>query len=343
MHCELLVPALLPARETLRAALAGLRLPALEMLLARGRSNWSEALTPERWLVEAFDEEDAPLAAGALTVLAEGAEAGGGPGEAHWVRADPVHLRLHGDVLTLIPGAAFGVSRAEAEALCETLGQHFAGTLSLYPLHPERWCARLEADVAVAAESPFAVAGADLDAHLGDASGTRGWHALLNEIQMALHDHPVNRAREQRGEPPVNSLWLWGAGAAPASARGPWQSVAADEPVARGLARLARMRHRPLPASADEWLARSPEDGRHLLVLDALRAAGALGDAGAYVEQLRTLEARWFGPLLAALRAGRVGMVTLHVPDAAQALSFETIHGDLRRFWRRARALESYA
>jgi len=41
------------------------------------------------------------------------------------------------------------------------------------------------------------------------------------------------------------------------------------------------------------------------------------------------------------LREGRVGMVSLHVPEAGA--SFETIRGDLRRFWRRTRALESYA
>jgi hypothetical protein len=49
-----------------------------------------------------------------------------------------------------------------------------------------------------------------------------------------------------------------------------------------------------------------------------------------------------FAPLLAALRGGRVGMVTLHVPDSLGA-SFETVRGDLRRFWRRPRALEKYA
>jgi hypothetical protein len=36
-------------------------------------------------------------------------------------------------------------------------------------------------------------------------------------------------------------------------------------------------------------------------------------------------------------------MVTLHVPDAAEALSFETIRGDLRRFWRLRRPLKNYA
>jgi hypothetical protein len=35
-------------------------------------------------------------------------------------------------------------------------------------------------------------------------------------------------------------------------------------------------------------------------------------------------------------------MVTLHVPDAAEALSFEIIRGDLRRFWRRPRSIKSY-
>jgi hypothetical protein len=342
MHCELLVPALLPARETLYEALSELRLPALETLLARGRASWSEALTPERWLVEAFDEEDAPLAAGALTLLADGAP-DGGPGQARWMRADPVHLRLHGDVLTLFPSAAFSIVREEAEALCETLGRHFAGAFTLYPLRAERWCARLEGELSVASESPLAVAGSELDVHLRAGPDTRRWHALLNEIQMALHDHPVNRAREERGVPVVNSVWLWGAGALPASASGPWQSVAADEPIALGLARLAGMRHRSLPESAEEWLARAPEDGRYLFVLDALRAASALSDAETYREGLLVLETRWIAPLLAALRAGRIGMVTLHVPDAAQALSFETIRGDLRRFWRRARALGSYA
>jgi hypothetical protein len=36
-------------------------------------------------------------------------------------------------------------------------------------------------------------------------------------------------------------------------------------------------------------------------------------------------------------------MVTLHVPDGAEEVSFETIRGDLRRFWRRAKPIEHYA
>jgi len=74
-------------------------------------------------------------------------------------------------------------------------------------------------------------------------------------------------------------------------------------------------------------------------LLDALRAPSALGDRDAMAQGLRALEERWMAPLLAALRAERIGMVTVHAPEAG--LSFETIRGDLRRFWRRPRPLHS--
>jgi hypothetical protein len=159
---------------------------------------------------------------------------------------------------------------------------------------------------------------------------------------MVLHAHAVNLAREKRGEPTVNSLWLWGVGRAPAALECPWQSVAARDPLALGLARRAGARGRPLPASAEAWLDLLSEDGRHLALLDDLRTPRALSQDADYEACLGTLEERWFAPLLAALRAGRVGMVTVHVPDAA-AGAFETIRGDLRRFWRRPRPLARYA
>ena len=339
MHCELLVPALFPTRDPAREALGALRLPALELLLARGRATEAQPQAPERWLAEAFGGGDAPLAAGALTVLAEGGE----PGDDAWLRADPVHLRLGRDAPALIPSAALAVAREEAEALCEALNGHFAGAATFYPLAPGRWCARLAAEMSAAAESPLELAGQDASQRLSAEAAARGWHALLTEIQMVLHPHPVNVERERRGAPALNSLWLWGGGRAPRDAAGPWQSVSADEPLALGLARLAGMARRPLPATADEWLAHAPDDGRHLAVLDALRAAHALDEPEAYAAQLRTLDARWFAPLLGALRAARIGMLTLHVPDAADARSFETVRGDLRRIWRRPHALERYA
>jgi hypothetical protein len=334
MHCELLVPGLLPTDGPVRAAFGAVRLPALELLFARGRLSYAEPRSPERWLAEGFGLGDEPLAAGALTLLAHG----GAPGEAHWARADPVHLRVGHDRVLLVPGDALSVSREEADALCEALNRHFGEALELQATHPVRWCARVAQDIELPAQPALEAAGREVAA----PGGTKRAQALVNEVQMLLHAHPVNEAREARGEPAVNSLWLWGAGRPAKSARTRWQAVAADDPIALGLARLAGARHQALARDAQMWLERAPEDGRHLLVLDALRAPLALGDADAYVARLSELEARWFAPLLAELRATRVGMLTIHVPDGCAA-SFETVRGDLRRFWRRPRAIERYA
>jgi hypothetical protein len=331
MHCELIVPGLF-------AETSGTRAPGLELLLARGRGSTSESKSVEAWLQAAFGLEDQPVVAGALTLLA----ANGDPSEACWARADPVHLRLMRDRLIVVPSGAFPLSLEEANALAEALNRHFTGVLSLQVIDAARWCARLEEELLVDAANPLDIAGRDVDLSLPGGEPGKRWHALLNEAQMLLHAHPVNEAREVRGEAAVNSLWLWGVGRAPRVPPARWQSVTATDPVALGLAHLAGARQRPLPASAEVWLERSPQDGRHLIVLDMLRAPLALGHTAEYSECIDALEARWFAPLLAALRAGRLGMVTVHIPDSFGA-SFETIRGDLRRFWRRPKALERYA
>jgi hypothetical protein len=151
----------------------------------------------------------------------------------------------------------------------------------------------------------------------------------------------VNLARETRGEPAVNSVWLWGVGSTPQVGASRWKSVCSDDPIALGLARLAGASARRLPESASAWLESARQEGRHLALLDALRAPLALGQSAEYGECIATLERSWFAPLLAALRAGQVGMVTVHVPDSLGA-SFETVRADLWRFWRRPRSLEKY-
>ena len=326
MHCELVVTGLF-------AAPAAARRPSVELLLARGRCTSASSQSYETWLRDAF-ELDAPLPAGALTLLA----AGGEPGSDWWIRADPAHLRLMRDRLVFVPAAALRIQRNEADALCDALNRHFAPHLNVQVIDGERWVARTAAGLAVAAQPPLELAGREVALAMPPTAS-----ALLNEAQMVLHAHPVNEAREARGEPTVNSVWFWGAGRAPRVASKSWHSVTADEPLALGLARAAAMRYHALPPSAAAWLDSAPEDGRHLVVLDALRAPLALSETGEYQDAIARLEQDWFAPLLAALRGGRVGMVTIHVPDAADCLAYETIRTDLRRFWRRPKALEHYA
>lgn len=321
MHCEVVIPGLL-------SLAAAVRSPSLELLFARGRASRGESASMEAWLQEAFKLPS--LAAGALTVMGEGAETGA----ATWARADPVHLRLLRDRLVVLPGDALRITKGEADSLCAALNTHFAGRLALRVADPLRWSAQLGAPLALGNDSALALAGAT--AAPGGAAD-----ALLTEIQMALHAHPVNEAREARGEPAVNSVWLWGAGTAPRNVSAPWQSVTAADPLARGLARAAGARGRAA-SPASTWLERTPEEGRHLVVLDSLRPFAALSDTEGFARAFQALEQEWFAPLLGALRDGRIGMLTVHVPDASEALSVETVRGDLRRIWRRPRSLDAW-
>jgi hypothetical protein len=303
MHCELVIPGLLASRA---------RPVSLELLAARGRRRRTSPQRLERWLQQAFGLEGR-LAAGALSVLG----AGGAPGDAIWARADPVHMQVMRDRVVMAPAAAFPLARGDADTLCQAINAHFAGAIELQAIDPSRWCARLESEIDAGDEPPLEMAGREATQRAGDV--------LLTEIQMLLHSHPVNAAREARGEPAVNSLWFWGAGRLPGRTQGRWKSVASEEPLALGLARLAGAAACALPASAGAWLEQSAEDGRHLVILDPV---------------VEALERDWFVPLAAALRAGRIGMLSLHVPDAG--FSVETVRGDLRRFWRRPKALVLY-
>src|SRR4030042_5979184 len=38
---------------------------------------------------------------------------------------------------------------------------------------------------------------------------------LMKESQRLLKSHPINLARESKGLPPANSIWLWGQGRSP--------------------------------------------------------------------------------------------------------------------------------
>src|SRR5262249_25057158 len=124
MHCEIVMPGL-PAS------------PSLELLVARGRRIKAPARSVEQWLQHAFGIEGR-LPAGALSLYG----AGGAPGDAAWVRADPVHLAVMRDHVLLAP--ALELTRAEADSACEALNRHFAGTLEVKLIDPARWCARLD-------------------------------------------------------------------------------------------------------------------------------------------------------------------------------------------------------
>ena len=217
MHCSLFIPDFFSSESVAPAN----RLAAAETLIAKGRRKHAAPITPEAWLFGRFGaqkQRDWPVAP--YTLLADG----GSPGSVYWMRADPVNLSVGQDGLAF-DGAALDVSRYEAEALVAALNRHFGEALAFDAPHPERWYVKFPAAPELLTTSPAAARRTAIRDKLPSGGDAMRFRALMNEVQMLLHEHPVNAAREARGVPPVNSLWFWGGGAlARPAVNLPWQA-----------------------------------------------------------------------------------------------------------------------
>lgn len=336
MHCHLYVPDFVSVER----AYAEQRLAAAETLMARGRRRRMASTTSEAWLFERFSvpkQCDWPVAP--YTLLADG----GSPERHFWIRADPVHLRVGLDSLSLADETSLDVSRAEADALVETLNRHFGETMPFHPLHPARWYVRLQRAPDVHTTPPSAASETAIEEKLPSGPDAMAFHARMNEAQMLLHEHPVNAAREARGEAALNSIWFWGGGTPADLGTRPYSTVFGDDPLARGLALAAGIPALALPKDPGAMLATEDARGVVLVVLDPLGKAKGEAESARFLERRAAIERDWLKPLLAALRSGQIGMLTLSLPGADSWLEVEIVRSDLRYFWRRRKPLAVYS
>ena len=173
------------------------------------------------------------------------------------------------------------------------------------------------------------------------------WHRHLNEAQMLLHEHPGNEAREARGELPVNSVWLWGGGRVPEMPRArPMARVWSDDPLAAGIAggRGTCRRNRCRQSAAqllESRHRRRRRRSRTSLVLRRPARRRLPATSEAWRGALQELEARWFAPLLDALRRRRARRsLDAHRAGTRSMAARSTVDArfDPLKFWRAARA-----
>ncbi len=62
---------------------------------------------------------------------------------------------------------------------------------------------------------PHDISGQVVGPHLSTADTAAPLISLMKKSYDILKDHPVNKAREEKGEKPANSIWLWGEGVKP--------------------------------------------------------------------------------------------------------------------------------
>lgn len=186
-----------------------------------------------------FPGIDAALPAAALTRQFLASDAQG----SIWLSADPAWVQPDMNGVRLLACGRLGLAMDEALALAEPLREVFdeAG-MQLEISTPDRWHLRLPPDLTLPGfAAPEQALGEDLSQHLPQGAQGRRWRILLNEIQVLLHQHPLNAARRTRGEPLVNSLWLWGGGSLPGPLRSDLRGVISDDLLLAALASHAHV------------------------------------------------------------------------------------------------------
>jgi len=265
------------------------RLPALEKWLARADLARVPGRGAYAWLAEASALPDPPPYA-AIALAGEGE-----PREGPWMRADPVHLRINRDLVSLYDASTLDLSAPEAEVLAAALQALFKDDdLEFVVPAPERWYVRVPGDLPVTTPLERAI-GRDIFDLLPNG-GSLNWRSFMTEAQMVLSNHDVNARREVAGQPAVNSVWFWGEGACPPNVVLPFDRIVAGEPFARGLARLAGVSALDVPASLAE-LALPAKDKETLVVLDDLVFSIRRGTTETWLATVRSLDERWFAGL----------------------------------------------
>ena len=270
-------------------------------------------------------------------------------GSGRWL-AEPAHFRIAQDHLRLDDPRALAITIEEARALSESIAPLLAEVgWRLEPVETStrtHWFllrddafdltgAALDRAIGenVAEWQPRAlrlsgVDGGDLHPH-PDFPSSRGkensaayadnvdtglaWRRCVNEIQMLWFGHRVNEAREAKGLPTINTLWLSGNGAAAT----PMPHYRAVDSTFALLAAL------PI----------EPDATRALESFDALIAPTRTEDWATWRSSVAALDVR-LGEVLAAQRAGQIGTlcIALFGADGGRVLRVEP--RDLGKFWR---------
>jgi hypothetical protein len=330
---HLIIPDLFLPKDFAAEVCAELRLPALEKLLGRGRSEILEPVPLENLLCEMFGmscQADAPIAP--VSAAFDGLGAG------CWLRADPVHLNLQRDQLLLLQNME--ISADEAGQMCASLNKHFAGQgMVFFAPHPQRWYVRLDELPDIETVPLSQALGRNVHGLLPRGAEAMRWHQVFNEIQMLLFAHPLNESRDARGALPINSVWLWGGGGAFAPLQKNYQSVHSDDALAEMFAAAAGI---PFAAWSEQW-GDAENNGKQLLVWTGLRSALRSGDLAAWRTALQDFENGYARPLWQALSSGKIARLQIDILSGDSIRRVLLTRGDTWAFWRRAKRLAEYS
>jgi hypothetical protein len=230
----------------MRDALYDAQFPALQTLLGKGRLTTNASTSVDAWWSAYFGISQDKFAAAPLRLAALGEK----PGDSRWLCADPVHLRIGPKGATLTDPALINISAMEARELHGVLAPMLADLGKLVISTPSQWHIQLADSAAALPPLPrhlYDLIEQSAVSLLPSGDENRSWRQMINELQMALHAHPLNTIRSEHGKTTINGIALWGEGHAPSLQKIKLSALFSNDLIIAGAGKLAGMPISALP------------------------------------------------------------------------------------------------
>ncbi|HKU15802.1 MAG TPA: hypothetical protein VJQ52_15505 [Steroidobacteraceae bacterium] len=237
----------------------------------------------------------------------------------YWLQLQPMHFSAGLDRLTAVMlHGANGVVRAELAELEPTIAAHLRTVgMELVTTSQEDWLVHSERALDLRTATPESAVASPLEQAMPQGRDAGELRRLMTELQMLLHDHPVNVARLRRGVPEVNAVWFHGAGEIRELQRYALPQAFGDDLYLQGIYRLN-----------DATVTAAPPDAQATLARLSSRAVVVVA-----VDDLDVLEAAWVAPLTRALTAGAIAQLDLVLDQWRVTVKRPA----LLKFWRSSR------
>lgn len=221
-----------------------------------------------------------------------------------WVcAADPVYLEAMLDHLRLHAMPSERLDAVDRQRLFEILQSQCGDATRRFVPIGEHGYLRAAQPFVTAAQSSLSLHTREPDEFLPAGRDAREHDRLIGELQLLLHQSPLNREREARGLAPVNSLWLWGGGLAPPMRELELPPLFANDALFRGYWQCANAEVSDLPADSASFITKGPSSFVAVLVASPQLPSAA---AKAFALLRRQLLRGRFRQLTVVLHDGRL-------------------------------------
>jgi hypothetical protein len=248
--------------------------------------------------------------------------------------SDPIHLRADMSDAIVFDRSHFNLTLEEAQSLVNAINPHIQNiSCRIEIANPVHWYLLSQKEMPSTIPSLQRMHGKPVGAVLTNSGYAAEWRHLMNELQILLHQQPVNTERVSRGELPINGVWIH-AGSVSEVPNYTINRVVTPSPFARAVCQ-------ELALDCMEQLSESVFTGNQGDILIFDESLMAEGDVKDRQLQLEAMETYWFQPMYAWLRQRKIDEIII---DPVAGCRFIVRSKFLHRFWRRrVHPLDVYA